>query len=63
MTQKVVKGMEIFATEHCEEAIEEAKQYIKRFGLDRDMVSIIKSDDTLLIRAKIDFNLEEAIKT
>jgi len=60
--QNVKEGLELFATEYCEEAIEEAKAYINRFGLTKKKIKIVKSDNTLIIRAITDFKLEESGK-
>ena len=47
-----IKGPVLFASDHSEDAVEDAKAYIRRFGLTHDDVQLVKRDGQTLVIAK-----------
>ncbi len=47
-----IKGPVLFASDDSEEAVDDAKAYIKRFRLTNDDVQLVKRDGQTLVIAK-----------
>jgi hypothetical protein len=47
-----IKGPVLFASDDSKEAVEDAKAYIKRFGLTHDDVQLVKHGGQTLVIAK-----------
>ena len=52
-------GMEMFACVEGEGVVDMAKSYIRYHGLNSDNVALVKSDNLILVRAKVPVELNE----